>query len=133
MLSPADGRAEPFLTSPAIAEGARRLGVTIRQDRAARGLETEAGKVSPGVVTEKGTIQARAVLCCAVLCCAVLCAGGAWNSLFCRWHGIRLPQASVRSTSFATAPAPAPAVTDSGLSMPDITIRRRLNGGYLTF
>jgi glycine/D-amino acid oxidase-like deaminating enzyme len=77
----------------------------------------EAGRVS-GVVTEKGAIRTR----------TVLCAGGAWSSLFCRRHGIRLPQASVRSTSFATQPAPA--VTEGGLSMPDVTIRRRLDGGY---
>jgi glycine/D-amino acid oxidase-like deaminating enzyme len=34
----------------------------------------------------------------------------------------------VSSTSFATAAAPA--VTVGGLSMPDVTIRRRLDGGY---
>lgn len=115
--SPTDGRAEPSLAGPAIAEGARRLGVTIHQDCAARGLETEAGKVS-AVLTEKGVIRTR----------AVLCAGGAWSGLFCRRHGVRLPQASVRATSFATGPAPA--VTEGGLSMPDVTIRRRLDGGY---
>jgi glycine/D-amino acid oxidase-like deaminating enzyme len=115
--SPTDGRAEPALAGPAIAEGARRLGATIHQDCAARGLETEAGRVS-GVVTEKGTIRTR----------AVLCAGGAWSSLFCRRHGVRLPQAGVRATSFATTAVPG--VTEGGLSMPDVTIRRRLDGGY---
>src|ERR1700733_1758477 len=84
--SPTDGRAEPSLAGPAIAEGARRLGVTIHQDCAARGLVMEAGKVS-GVVTEKGSIRTQ----------AVLCAGGAWSSLFCRRHGVGLPQAGVRS------------------------------------
>ncbi len=115
--SPTDGRAEPSLAGPAIAEGARRLGATIHQNCAVRGLELEAGKVA-GVVTEKGPIRAQ----------AVLCAGGAWSSLFCRRHGVRLPQASVRSTSFATVAAPS--VTEGGLSMPDVTIRRRLDGGY---
>ncbi len=115
--SPTDGRAEPALAGPAIANAARRLGVTIHQNCAARGLDIEAGKVA-GVVTERGTIRTR----------TVLCAGGAWSSLLCRRHGIRLPQASVRATSFATFPAPA--VTDGGLSMPDVTIRRRLDGGY---
>ena len=115
--SPSDGRAEPSLAGPAIAEGARRLGATIHQDCAARGLETEAGRVS-GVVTERGAIRTR----------TVLCAGGAWSSLFCRRHGVSLAQAGVRSTSFATAAAPQ--VTDGGLSMPDVTIRRRLDGGY---
>jgi glycine/D-amino acid oxidase-like deaminating enzyme len=115
--SPTDGRAEPSLAVPTIAEGARRLGATLHQNCAARGLELEAGKVS-GVITEHGRIRTQ----------AVLCAGGAWSGLFCRRHGLRLPQASVRSTSFATKEAPA--ITEGGLSMPDVTIRRRLDGGY---
>lgn len=115
--SPTDGRAEPSLAGPAIAEAARRRGATIHQDCAARGLDTAAGKVS-GVITEKGTIRTQ----------AVLLAGGAWSGLFCRRHGLRLPQAGVKSTSFATEAAPE--VTPGGLSMPDVTIRRRLDGGY---
>ena len=115
--SPSDGRAEPSLAAPAIAEAARKLGATIHQNCAARGLETEAGKVS-GVITEKGTIRTQ----------AVLLAGGAWSGLFCRRHGLRLPQAGVKSTSFATEAAPE--VAKGGLSMPDVTIRRRLDGGY---
>lgn len=115
--SPGDGRAEPSLASPAIAEGARKLGATIHQNCAVRGLDIAAGKVA-GVVTEHGVIRTT----------AVLCAGGAWSSLFMRRHGLRLPQAGVRSTSFATTAAPE--VTDGGLSMPDVTIRRRLDGGY---
>jgi glycine/D-amino acid oxidase-like deaminating enzyme len=83
--SPTDGRAEPALAVPAIAEGARRLGATIHQDCAARGLETSAGRVS-GVVTEKGTIRTS----------AVLVAGGVWTSMFCRHHGIDMPLAGVR-------------------------------------
>ncbi|MGO4666733.1 NAD(P)/FAD-dependent oxidoreductase [Bosea sp. 2YAB26] len=115
--SPTDGRAEPALATPAIAEGARKRGATIHQSCAARGLETEGGKVS-AVVTEKGTIRTS----------AVLCAGGAWSSMFCRHHGLKLPQAGVRSTSFFTEAAPQ--VIEGGLSMPDLTFRRRLDGGY---
>ena len=115
--SPTDGRAEPSLAGPAIAEAARKQGATIHQDCAARGLETAAGKVS-GVITEKGVIRTQ----------AVLLAGGAWSGLFCRRHGLRLPQAGVKSTSFSTQPAPE--VAPGGLSMPDVTIRRRLDGGY---
>lgn len=115
--SPTDGRAEPALAAPAIAEGARRLGATIHQDCAARGLETSAGRVS-GVVTEKGTIRAT----------SVLVAGGVWTSMFCRHHGIDMPLAGVRSTSFFTAPAPQ--VIEGGVSTPDVTFRRRLDGGY---
>jgi len=115
--SPTDGRGEPSLASSALAEASRKLGATIHQNCAARGLDITAGKVS-GVITEQGLIRTQ----------AVLCAGGAWSSLFCRRHGLRLPQAGVRSTSFATMEAPQ--VTDGGLSMPDVTIRRRLDGGY---
>jgi glycine/D-amino acid oxidase-like deaminating enzyme len=117
MHSPTDGRAEPALAVPAIAEGARKLGATIHQDCAARGIETSAGRVS-GVVTEKGTIRTG----------AVLLAGGVWTSLFCRHHGIAMPLAGVRSTSFFTAPAPQ--ITEGGISTPDVTFRRRLDGGY---
>jgi glycine/D-amino acid oxidase-like deaminating enzyme len=117
VYSPSDGRAEPALAGPAIAEGARRRGATIHQECAARGLDIEAGKVT-GVVTEKGRIRAP----------AVLAAGGAWTSLFFRHHGLRLPQAGVRSTSFFTHAAPQ--VVEGGLAMPDVTIRRRLDGGY---
>ncbi len=115
--SPTDGRGEPSLAVPALAEAARRLGATLHQYCAARGLDIQAGKVT-GVITEKGSIRAD----------AVLVAGGSWSSLFCRRHGIRLPQAGVRSTSFATKPAPE--VTHGGLSLPDVTLRRRLDGGY---
>ncbi|BCH62015.1 NAD(P)/FAD-dependent oxidoreductase [Agrobacterium vitis] len=115
--SPSDGRAEPAMAGPVIAEGARRYGATLHQNCAARGLETSAGRVS-AVVTEKGVIRTN----------AVLLAGGAWSSLFCRHEGLPLQQASVRSTSFYTAPAPK--VTEGGLAMEDVTIRRRLDGGY---
>jgi glycine/D-amino acid oxidase-like deaminating enzyme len=115
--SPSDGKAEPALAVPAIAEGARKLGATIHQNCAARGLETGAGRVS-AVVTEKGTIRTS----------AVLVAGGVWTSMFCRHHGIDMPLAGVRSTSFFTAPAPQ--ITEGGISTPDITFRRRLDGGY---
>ena len=115
--SPTDGRAEPSLAGPAIAEGARKLGATLHQNCAARGLDIEGGMVA-GVITEHGIIRTR----------TVLLAGGAWSSLFCRRHDLRLAQASVRSTSFTTMAAPE--VTGGGLSMPDVTIRRRLDGGY---
>jgi glycine/D-amino acid oxidase-like deaminating enzyme len=115
--SPTDGRAEPMLAVPAIAEAARKLGATIHQDCAVRGLETSAGRVS-GVITEHGVIRAQ----------AVLCAGGAWAGMFCRRHGISLPQAGVRSTSFYTDATPE--VVSGGLSTPNFTMRRRLDGGY---
>ncbi len=116
--APSDGRAEPAMAAPALAEAARAQGVSLHQDCAARGLDVTAGRVA-GVITERGRIAAD----------AVLCAGGAWASMFCRRHGIDLPQAGVRSTIFCTNPAPE--VTPGGLVTPDFTLSRRLDGGYI--
>ena len=115
--SPTDGRAEPSLAVPALAEAARVLGVTIHQNCAVRGFHIEAGRLK-GVVTERGLVRAD----------AVLVAGGTWTGLLMRRYGLRFVQASVRSTSFATVPAPA--VTEGGLALPGVTLRRRLDGGY---
>jgi glycine/D-amino acid oxidase-like deaminating enzyme len=115
--TPSDGRGEPSTAAPAIATAARKKGATIHQNCAARGLETEAGAVS-AVVTEAGTIRTR----------KVLCAGGAWSSLFCRRHGIDLPQLTVRASVLRTGPAPE--IFDSALGTPDFGLRRRLDGGY---
>jgi glycine/D-amino acid oxidase-like deaminating enzyme len=80
-------------------------------------LDIEAGRIS-GVVTEQGLIR----------CTAVLLAGGAWSGMLLRHHNIRFLQASVKSTSFYTEPAPS--VTEGGLSLQNVTMRRRLDGGY---
>ena len=111
-----DGKAEPALAAPRIAEGARKHGATIHQNCAARGLDITNGQVS-GVVTEKGLIRAN----------AVLCAAGAWASAFLRMHAVSVPLANVRQTSLRTAPAP-----DFGEAVftSDFAMTRRLDGGY---
>jgi glycine/D-amino acid oxidase-like deaminating enzyme len=116
--SPTDGRAEPSKAGPALAEAARRAGATIHQDCAARGLETAGGAVS-AVVTERGRIRTQ----------AVLCAAGAWASMFCRRHGIDLPQSAVHSTVFATTPTEQ--VSPGGLSTPEFILTPLLDGGYI--
>jgi glycine/D-amino acid oxidase-like deaminating enzyme len=93
VLSPSDGTADPALAAPAVATALIRLGGTVHQQCAARGLEFEGGRVS-GVVTEAGVIKTRT---------AVL-AGGAWASMFCRQHGVRFPQASIRQSILSVAP-----------------------------
>ena len=115
---PTDGRAEPTMAASALAAGACALGATLLQGCAVRGLDLAGGRVA-GVVTERGRIAAD----------AVLCAGGAWSSLFCRRHGIDLPQAGIRSTVFATTPGPE--VTPGGLVTPDFTLSRRFDGSYI--
>lgn len=114
--SVADGKAEPTLAAPVLAQGARALGAAIHQNVAARGLDITNGKVT-GVDTEKGHIRAD----------AVLCAAGAWTSTFLRRHGISFPQASVRQTALRTKPT-----VDVGdvLYCPDFAMTRRLDGSY---
>jgi glycine/D-amino acid oxidase-like deaminating enzyme len=116
--APTDGRAEPTMAAPAMAEAARALGVTLLQNCAVRGLDVAGGRVV-GVITERGRIAAD----------AVLCAGGAWSSMLCRRHGIDLPQAGIRSTVFATTVGPE--VTPGGLVTPEFTLSRRLDGSYI--
>lgn len=114
---PTDGRAEPAWAAPRLALAARDRGATIHQNCAARGLELSGGRVS-AVITEQGLIRTS----------VVLCAGGAWASMFCHRHNVRFPQAGVRSTAFATTPAPI--VTDGNTFTPKVSIRRREDGGY---
>ncbi|MDG6098440.1 FAD-binding oxidoreductase [Alteromonas sp. ZYF713] len=111
-----DGKGEPALAAPSIAEGAQALGATVHQQCAARGLDITNGQVT-GVVTEHGVIKTS----------LVLCAAGAWASAFCRHHGINFPQASVRQTALRTAPTVniGEAVYTSGCAL-----TRRLDGSY---
>ena len=115
--SPSDGRAEPSLAAPAIAEAARAVGASVLTDCAVRGVETQGGRVS-GVVTEKGRIA----------CDAVVLAGGAWSRLFCGNAGIDLPQLKVLASAFRTNPlSGGPDVAASGSVF---SFRKRLDGGY---
>jgi glycine/D-amino acid oxidase-like deaminating enzyme len=116
LYTPGDGRAEPSRAAPALAEAARRAGASIHQDCAARGLETQGGAVS-GVITEKGGIRTG----------LVLCAGGAWSSLFCRRHGIRLPQLSVKASVARTTPVDG--ITEGAIASDSFCIRKREDGG----
>jgi glycine/D-amino acid oxidase-like deaminating enzyme len=111
-----DGRGDPEVAVPTIAEGARMLGATIHQNCAARSLDIANGRVV-GVETEKGLIR----------CQAVVCAGGAWASRFVRPHGVVFPQASVRQTALRTA-----VMENLGevLYCPDFAMTRRSDGSY---
>ncbi|MCG7367665.1 FAD-binding oxidoreductase [Pantoea sp. ACRSH] len=115
--SPTDGRAEPSLAAAAIAVGAQKLGASLHQRCAVRGLDISAGRVS-GVWTERGRVRASQVICC----------GGAWSSRFCKQYGIDLPSANILGTAFKTTAAPE--VIQGCLSMPELCIRRRLDGSY---
>ena len=117
MLTPSDGRAEPFVAVPALARAAHRLGVSIVEGCAVRTVETADGRVC-GVHTERGAVRAE----------RVVLAGGAWSTYFAANAGLDLPQLIVRSTVARTRPAP-----DYGLpniAAPGLTLRRRMDGGY---
>ncbi len=117
VITPSDGRAEPFAAVPALAEGCRNLGVLIKENCAVRGLSVQSGKVT-GVITELGEIKSQ----------AVLCAAGAWSSIFSGHVGLNFPQLSVKSTVVRTAKTPD--IFPGNASCGDLALRRRQDGGY---
>ena len=117
LYTPSDGRAEPQMATPAIANAASRAGAKIFANCAVRGIETSAGRVS-GVITEKGRIG----------CESVLMAGGAWSRLLCKGVGLTLPQLRLRSSVQRTAALDGG--PEANAWMPGVAFRRRLDGGY---
>ncbi len=115
--SPTDGTADPGLAAPAVATAVMQLGGTVHQNCAARGIETEGGRVS-GVVTEAGTIKTR----------IAVHAGGAWASSFCRQLGIRFPQASVRQTILSVSPVERE--LPGAMYADGVSLTRRTDGRY---
>jgi glycine/D-amino acid oxidase-like deaminating enzyme len=117
LYTASDGKAEPQRAAPAIAEAARRHGAAIVTQCAARGIETEGGRVS-AVVTEKGRVA----------CDKVVLAGGAWSRLFCGNLGVGLPQLKVLATVMRTQPLDGgPEISASGGLF---GFRKRMDGGY---
>ncbi|PLC42182.1 D-amino-acid oxidase [Ralstonia pickettii] len=117
VFSPSDGTADPAKAAPSVAAALMKLGGTVHQNCAARGIELEGGRVS-GVVTEAGTIKTR----------TVVFAGGAWASSFCRQLGIRFPQATVRQSIVRVTGVTEP-VPDA-LHTARVSITRRSDGSY---
>jgi glycine/D-amino acid oxidase-like deaminating enzyme len=95
LYTPSDGHAEPAKAAPAFARAAERLGAVVRTDCAVLAIETAGGAVS-GVVTERGRVEAG----------AVICAGGAWTSRLLRRIGVSMPQLWMRATVARTTKAP---------------------------
>jgi glycine/D-amino acid oxidase-like deaminating enzyme len=115
--TPTDGRAEPSLAAPAIAEAARDRGAKIFTDCAVRGIDLHNGRLV-GVITERGRIR----------CDAAVLAGGAWSRLFAGNAGLDLPQLKVLGSVFRTEPlSGGPDITAAGSVF---AFRKRLDGGY---
>lgn len=117
MLTPSDGRAEPFTAVPTIAKALQEKGCLIREQCAVRTIETQAGKIS-AVATEHGMIKTS----------KVVCAAGGWSSLFLSNMGIRLPQLVLRGTVARTTQTPD--FYSGAAALSEACIRRRQDGGY---
>jgi len=117
VFSPSDGTADPAKAAPAVAAALIKLGGSVHQHCAARGIELEGGRVS-GVVTEAGVIKTR----------TVVMAGGAWASSFCRQLGIRFPQASIRQSILSVSPVEDP--LPDALFTKGVSATRRNDGRY---
>jgi sarcosine oxidase subunit beta len=94
--SPRDGFADPYLCTTAIAARARDLGVIIRQQEEVRGFTRRGDRVT-GVVTARGTVEAR----------AVVIATGAWSGVVGTLAGVDIPVVPHRRHKFVTAAFPA--------------------------
>ncbi|OZI45278.1 NAD(P)/FAD-dependent oxidoreductase [Bordetella genomosp. 4] len=83
-----DGYAEPSRAIPLLAKHTQEQGAKIVQQCAVNELLIEGGRIA-GVQTEKGIVRAK----------QVVLAGGAWSSMFCRKHRLRLPILQVHSSA----------------------------------
>lgn len=112
-----DGRAEPFIAVPAMAEYFKSRGGKIFTHCAARGVEQQAGRVCE-VVTEKGTIKTQ----------SVVLAGGYWSGRFLANLNVRFPQSGVISSVMRTSPIDLGHIrTFAGNRF---AVRKRMDGGY---
>ncbi|MBR8410429.1 NAD(P)/FAD-dependent oxidoreductase [Burkholderia cenocepacia] len=110
-----DGQAEPRRVAAAFAARATEAGARFFEGCGVTAIETAGGAVV-GVVTERGTIRTR----------RVVCAAGATSFRLLDGVGIRLPQQAVRGTCMRTnvvPPVSAATVWGHGLG-----IRQRKNG-----
>lgn len=117
VISSSDGTADPSKAAPAVASALMRLGGSVIQNCAARGLELAGGRVS-GVVTEAGVIKTQ----------TVVLAGGAWASSFCRQLGVNFPLATLRQSILrvSTTAHELP----RALATSQVSITRRGDGSY---
>lgn len=118
LLTPSDGRAEPWVAVPALAELAKRRGVIMREGCAVRGLETTAGHVT-GAQTEAGVIRAE----------QVLVAAGAWSRLFLGAHGVAIPQLAVLNSVQLIEPVEG--IFTGGMWGPKYCLRTRADGAIV--
>lgn len=95
-FNPRDGHADPFLTTFAYQEAAKRLGVTFHKHTEVTGIKVHGGKVS-GVVTTRGDIDAP----------IVINAAGGYSQFVAKMAGIDIPNYSERHEIIITEPVEA--------------------------
>jgi glycine/D-amino acid oxidase-like deaminating enzyme len=117
MYTAKDGRAEPFIAVPAMAQALQRLGGKVFTQCAARGFETSGGVLS-AVATERGAIK----------CDRVVLAGGYWSRRFLHNAGIAFPQLGVVNSVMRTMPIDTGITTT--FSGAKFAVRKRMDGGY---
>ncbi len=94
--SPADGHANPILTTQAFANAAQRFGAVVRAHTTVIAIEHQGGNVT-GVLTEDGPIA----------CDLVVLAAGAWSMELAAPLGVILPAVARAPQMIATTPMPA--------------------------
>ena len=118
LITPSDGRAEPWVAVPMLAKGAVARGAVIVENCAVRALDLAGGRIAV-VVTESGRIS----------CNQVVLAGGAWSRLFAQAHGVTFPQLSVLESVASTEPMPE--VFAGNAADRDFGFRRKSDGCYV--
>ncbi len=93
--SPADGHANPILTTQAFANAAARFGATLRPHTTVTAIERRGGKVI-GVATDDGSVS----------CDLVVLAAGAWSMQLAAPLGVNLPAVARAPQMIATTPLP---------------------------
>lgn len=117
VFSPSDGVADPARAVPMVARHIMKLGGTVHQMCAVRGIDIT-GDCVTGVITESGMIRTS----------TVVLAVGAWASAFCRQLGVDFPQASVRASILAVEAKNAQ-IPDA-LHTAAVSVTRRAGGEY---
>ncbi|WP_430248327.1 FAD-dependent oxidoreductase [Providencia sp. PAZ2] len=114
------GSFDAEVTAFVMAEYAKKIGIKIYTNCAARGLETQAGVISD-VVTEKGTIKTS----------QVVVAGGVWSRLFMQNLGVDVPTLpAYQSQQLISA---APNAPGGNVALPgNIYFREQADGTYAT-
>lgn len=88
-----DGHADPFLTTFAFQEGAKRCGAKFHKFTTVTGLDVKDGQIK-GVITNRGTIECEHVINCA----------GSWAQDIEAMAGIKLPNWAERHEAIITEP-----------------------------